>query len=98
MHLQNTVAVKDKIETLCSRIATLEKLFERPPSDDEEMERRGELLMYACGLRSDWMLNSPPVNSRVSKKDCGSWAGNLRLCDTSIMFKTAGMSADFPKT
>jgi len=34
----------------------MEELFEKPASDEEESERREELLMYASGLHSDWML------------------------------------------
>ena len=35
---------------LYSRIATLEKLFEKSASDGKEVERREGLLMYADGL------------------------------------------------
>jgi hypothetical protein len=55
-HLQKTIAVKDKIEILRSRIAMLEKLFEEPASDGKETERREGLLTYASGFCSDWML------------------------------------------
>ena len=55
-HLQKTVAVKDKIEILRSRIAMLEKLFEEPASDGKETERREGLLTYASGFYSDWIL------------------------------------------
>ena len=51
-HLQNTVAVKDKIEILLPRIAALEKLFEQSASDEKEAKRREGLLMYAIGLHS----------------------------------------------
>ena len=58
MHLQNTVDVRDKMDALCSRIATLEKRFEKPASDEKETKRREELSMYANGLHSGWMLIS----------------------------------------
>ena len=58
MYLQNTVGVKDKIEILLSRIATLEKLFEQPASDEKETKLREGLSMYASGLRLDWILKS----------------------------------------
>ena len=48
--------MKDKIEVLRLRIATLEKVFEQPASDEKETKHREELLLYASGLRSDWML------------------------------------------
>ena len=48
--------MKDKIEVLRSRIAILEKLFEQPASDEKETKLREELLMYASGLRLDWIL------------------------------------------
>ena len=67
MHLQNTAAVKDKIEVLRLRIATLEKLFEQPASDEKEMKRREELLMYASGLRSDWMLKLSQETQRYRR-------------------------------
>ena len=53
---QKTVAVKDKIEVLRSRIAKLEEIFEKPASDEKETKRREGLLMYASGLRFDQML------------------------------------------
>ena len=56
MHLQNAAAVKDKIAILLPRIATLEKLFEQPASDEKETKLREGLLMYADALRLDRML------------------------------------------
>ena len=53
MHLQNTVAVRDKIELLRSRIAKLEKLFKEPASDKKEIKLREALLTYANSLLSD---------------------------------------------
>ena len=67
MRLQNTAAVKDKIEVLRLRIATLEKVFEQPASDEKEMKRREELLMYASGLRSDWMLKLSQETQRYRR-------------------------------
>ena len=52
MSPQNTVGVKEKIDTLGSRITTLEKVFEKPTSDEEEKERREGLSMYAGDFRS----------------------------------------------
>jgi len=54
--LQNTVDVKDRIGALCTRIATLEKLFEKPAGDEKETERREELSVYASRLYSGWIL------------------------------------------
>ena len=56
LHFQNTVAVKEKIEILRSRITTLERLFEQPTSDEKEIKLREVLSMYASGPRSDPML------------------------------------------
>ena len=54
--------------------------------------------MYASGPRSDWILLIPSlVNSKISRNNCGRWAGSLFLCDTSIMLKTVAMSADFSR-
>ena len=49
--------MKDKIEVLRLRIATLEKLFEQPASDEKDTKLREGLLMYASRLRLDWVLN-----------------------------------------
>ena len=49
LHLQNTAGVKDKIEILLLRIATLEKLFGQPASDEKETKLREGLSMYASG-------------------------------------------------
>ena len=59
--------MKDKIEVLRLRIATLEKLFEQPASDEKEMKRREELLMYASSLRSDWMLKLSQETQRYRR-------------------------------
>ena len=59
--------MKDKIEVLRLRIATLEKLFEQPASDEKEMKRREELLMYASGLRSDWVLKLSQETQRYRR-------------------------------
>ena len=56
LRLQNTVAVRDKITILCSRIVALEKLFEQPASDEKETKLREELLRYASNARSEWVL------------------------------------------
>ena len=50
-HLQGTVAVKDKIDVLLSRITKLEKVFEKPSVDEEERGRRKELLLFVIYLR-----------------------------------------------
>jgi len=52
----DAVDVKGKINTLCSRVVALEKLFEKPACDGREKKRREGLLMYASGLRSGWTL------------------------------------------
>jgi hypothetical protein len=41
---------------LRARIAKLEKIFEKPASDEKETKRREGLLMYASGPRFDPML------------------------------------------
>jgi len=70
-HLQNTAAVKDKIEILLSRIAALERLFEQAAGDEKETKRRDGISMYEINLCSDWILIHAPVNSRVLKNNCG---------------------------
>ena len=47
MRLQETAVVRDKIENLVIRIATLEARFETPPEDVTEQRRRRELIQYA---------------------------------------------------
>lgn len=47
---QETTAVRDKIEGLRSRIAFLEKIFEKPADDGAERMRRNELLMCVIGI------------------------------------------------
>jgi hypothetical protein len=46
-HLQETIAVGNKIENLLSRIAGLEALFATRPGNVEEQRRRSELIRYA---------------------------------------------------
>jgi len=92
--LQNTAAVKDKIEILLSRIASLEKLFEQPAGNEKESKRREGVLMYAISLCSGQTLIPALVNSRVSKNNCRCWMRSLWLCSTSIMLKTVKMLVD----
>ena len=47
-HLQETVAVRNKIENLLSRIAALEELFATHPGDVADLKRRDELIRYAA--------------------------------------------------
>ena len=49
-YLQETAAVKDKIDVLHSRITKLEKVFEKPSVDEEERGRRNELLLFVIYL------------------------------------------------
>ena len=49
-NLQETAAVKDKIEVLRSRITKLEKVFKEPSVDEEERGRRKELLLFVIYL------------------------------------------------
>ena len=51
MDLQETAAVRDKIEVLRSRIATLEKIFEKTAVDVPEERRRKGLLTYVIKHR-----------------------------------------------
>ena len=47
----------ERINTLSLRIATLGECYEEPATGEaEEKELREKLLMYASGLRSEWML------------------------------------------
>jgi len=46
-YLQETAAVRDKINNLLSRIAVLEALFATSAGDVAERKRRNELLQYA---------------------------------------------------
>ena len=55
---QGTVDVKNKIEILCSRIATLVKLIGGSPSSNDEKKRREGLVKYVSCLRSGWILKS----------------------------------------
>ena len=57
MNLQETAAVKEKIEVLRSRISVLEKVFEQPAGDEAEKGRRDKLLTYVTGLHSDLLLS-----------------------------------------
>jgi len=52
-HLQDTVAVRDKIDSLRSRITVLEPLFAAPAGDVAEGKRRNELLWYVIVLHPD---------------------------------------------
>ena len=97
-HLQNTAAVKDKIEVLLSRVAALEKLFKQPAGDEKEIKRREGMSMYVIRLCSERILISALVNSRASKRNCRRWAGSPCLYGTSIVLKTVKMSVDFLKT
>lgn len=58
IHLQETAAVQDKIEILRSRIAALEKLFQKSAGDAAETRRREGLLMYVTDLHSNRMLRT----------------------------------------
>ena len=51
MGLQETAAVKEKIEVLRSRISVLEKIFKQPAGDKVEKGRRDKLLTYVTDLR-----------------------------------------------
>ena len=57
MDLQETAAVKEKIEVLRSRIAFLEKIFEQPAGDEAEKGRRDKLLTYVTGPHSNLLLS-----------------------------------------
>jgi len=58
INLQETAAVRDKIEVLRSRIGTLEEIFDKPADEEEEKRRRGELLTYVIDLRSIRILRA----------------------------------------
>jgi len=47
------------VDILCLRVATLEKFFEEPVSDEKEAKHRDGLSMYASGLRSGIILTPP---------------------------------------
>jgi len=55
--LQETVAVRKKIQDLCSRIAALEAIFRMPTDDEAEEERRDVLSRYAVIPLSGSVLN-----------------------------------------
>jgi len=56
--LQETVAVRKKIQDLCSRITALETIFGTPTNDAPEKERRDGLLQYVIIPPSDPVFNS----------------------------------------
>jgi len=76
----------------------LEKLLEKPASDEKEKGHREGLSMYAkwflFGLDTETLL----VNSKILKSNCSRCAGSLRFCDLSIIPTTAKMSTNFSKT
>ena len=55
---QQTVAVRNKIDSLLSRIGVLEALFAAPAGGVTEEERRNELLRYATALHPNPSLIS----------------------------------------
>ena len=58
MCLQETVAVRNKIQDLCARITKLEMIFRADTDDVAEKKRRDELLRYIIGPLLDSMLSS----------------------------------------
>ena len=57
--LQETAAVRKKIQDLCSRTDSLETIFRKPANDVAEKERRDELLQYVIASHHlDQALNS----------------------------------------
>lgn len=96
--LQETAAVKDKIEILRSRIATLEVLFDSPAGDMAETKRREELLAYVISLYLFVLgAQSSLGNSKPTRKRCDHCARSLCLCALLIMSKTTKMFPGFSK-
>ena len=58
MHLQETVAVGNKIEDLLSRIVALEECFDSRPDDVAEQRRRNELRWFVIIPQLYLVLNS----------------------------------------
>ena len=56
--LQETVAVRKKIQDLCSRITALEAIFGTPTNDAPEKGRRDGLLRHVIVPLLDSVLNS----------------------------------------
>jgi len=57
INLQETAAVKEKIDVLRSRIFVLEKVFEQPAGDETEKRRRDKFLTYVTGLHPNPFLS-----------------------------------------
>jgi len=58
IHLQETLVVRNKIEDILSRVATLEANFATLPGDVDEQSRRSELIRYAILFLWDSTLTS----------------------------------------
>ena len=56
--VQETIAVREKIRRLCSRMEALETTFETPSDDGAEQMRRNELLQYVIASPLDSRLSS----------------------------------------
>jgi len=57
-HVQETVAVREKVDNILSRIAVLEGYFSAPSEDVAEKKRRDQLLRYAIVPHPDPLLIS----------------------------------------
>jgi len=64
-HLQETVAIRNKIDDLFSRMAVLEPLFTALPSDVAEQRRRSGLIRYALIPPSRPGAESPLASSKA---------------------------------
>jgi len=97
INLQETAAVRDKIEALHSRIVVLEKFFEKPSGDKAETRRREELSTYVTDSLSKPDAQSHLVRLKLSRKFWGRWTISPRFNALSIMFKTAKKFLGFLK-
>ena len=67
---QKTVAVKEKIEMILSRIDVVEDLLNSPNNDKAEEKRRSELLRLFHTPRLESLIKFSPGNSRRSELNC----------------------------
>jgi len=90
--------VRNKIEDLLSRVATLEEDFATLPGSVDEQGRRRELIWYVT-LRSLLRLDIDflPASSRTSRGDCGPSTRGKSCSDLMATFKTMKMYSGFSK-
>ena len=86
--MQGTTAVREKIQSLNSRIMALETIFGAPSDDEAEQIRRDELLRYAMPLPVKLEAEFFAASSRISKDNCGFYPRSRGCSDSLNMPKT----------